>query len=187
MGNHILTKIFKMKTSTEKENVEYFDVKNIICYIIGCILIGMFIGCAFAYYKKVRYDYVNVHYEKLKKRHQYYETTSKQLEEDVSHKILDMVREMQGLQFYHKCHEMTDDKAKFPDDIKWKREPKYVIGQQRVSIAYNAEAHSGEINFPENPVVLEASADQWVTYSVNLPENGQANQVCILFFDNDLQ
>ena len=118
-------------------------------------------------------------------RELYYSEVSKNLEQDISLELLETIRNLQGLQFYHKCHSVSDDNAIFPSHIKWQKEPKYIVGQQRVTIEYDKGKKTGEITFPTDPITLTKLADQWNTYSVKLPEEGQANQVCVFFFEND--
>ena len=99
--------------------------------------------------------------------------------------MIETIRNLEGLQFYRKCHAKTDLGAPFPDYIKWKKEPKYILGQQRITIEYHMDTKTSSVNFPEDPIKINKEADLIKTYDINLPTTGQASQVCVFFFEND--
>ena len=179
--------------------VEYFGNKEIIIYASITILVGFFIGVAFAHYKNLRFALVNDQLEKLQHRYGEYNLAYSNVDSDLPIEMANTIANLESLQYYTKCHEKSEASVSF-DKVRFKKMPKIMISQSKITMHYNrqeqaqpvnpvngggtpvAAAGTGTFTAPETPIKVNQIAGYYQSYDITLPENNDST-VCVLMFE----
>ena len=178
-----------MASSKKINKVEYFGNKEIIIYASITILVGFFIGVAFAHYKNLRFSLINDQLSKLQLRYGEYNLAYSNVDSDLPIEMANTISNLESLQHYTKCHEKTEASVSM-GAVRFKKMPKIMISQSKMTMHYTRQQNqpnggnqvtatgTGVFNAPENPIKVNQIAGYYQSYDITLPDNNDST-VCV--------
>lgn len=163
----------------EANKVEYFAIKDILCYTFVALLMGLLIGFSFAKYKDIRYNMINKKFGSLNQQYIDYERANTDLYKSEGPETMNQEEKFAGMSFWSKCHDNSEATVRF-DNINWNRKPQMVVTQTKLTLNVDAEAKTATFIGVDDYVTL---AGDNTSYDVTVPSD---TQICVLFVPSDI-
>lgn len=163
---------------------EYWTTTSLVLWISIGLVVGSMIGVGFGVYKNRRLDMIMKSMDYHEARWSDFDYAQKHVDSDVSLKIANEIHALKNRGHFSKCHKETEAGVKFPEGVKFHREPKMMVSQTAISITLTGkDLKTGKFEGPlEEPVKLNNVGGEWLTYDVEV-KGPKGSQLCVLFVE----
>ena len=167
----------------EVKSVEYFTMREVIYWVSFAIVVGIFVGSAFAHYKDFRFNKIKNGLIDVEKRFKEFETARQEISSELPQDLLTVILNLVEQQFFYACHGKSNKGAVFPSEVKFEKIPNILISQSQITIGLTSAFKTGTFTAPTNPIVVNKVGNIYPTYDVSVPASS-ASELCVLFFDS---